>query len=39
MNSARNANKNKKYKFLQEIVNISGAGAENFVDGLHKGAL
>jgi hypothetical protein len=28
-----------KYKFLQEVVNILGAGAENVVDGLHKGVL
>jgi hypothetical protein len=28
-----------KYKFLQEVVNIWGAGAENVIDGLHKGTL
>jgi hypothetical protein len=28
-----------KSQFLQEIVNILGAGAENCVDGFHKGAL
>jgi hypothetical protein len=28
-----------KYKFVQEIVNILGGGAENVVGGLHKGVL